>query len=647
MATLPTATVSVSAEAGSLAGGTGYCVVFGCVATAADATPRVHGSWRSVYDQHGYSPALDYVALHIQATRKPVIFVGIPVVTAGFFGQNDSSGVTGTSQITTSGTPLEDVDAIVTVTTGGTIGTAGIVLSVSMDGGRTETSVKLGTASTYVVPYLGITLNFGAGTLVAEDEYTFKSTSPMWDSAGVTSVRTSLAAQLKLARSWMAIGDITSAVIAGYVVTAINAYETSNARFTLARANIKDRLPLATKSKIKKSMVGTPSVTFAEVGATGDTITRATGSFVTDGFAVNDLITVAGTASNNFTDALVTAVTATVLTLDTQDLVAETTSAATIIGSERIVFAEVGASGDTITRSTGSWVSDGFAVGDIVTVSGTASNNVTTDAITGLSATVMTLGSTDLTAETIAGHRVGVVKVLSMSAYVAAEDTRYASIDAQKRIDMSIGRLRVLSPVTGWEFPRPTSWAASIREYQKDIHVTNWRVKDGPLDGWSMLDEDGNLAQFDERIDGGGLAARFTCATTHGNGPNGSFIARSLTRDTEGAVLSQTHNMYVANLVCTVVQAATTLFLGQTPPLNDDGTMRADARSRLESAVNTDLEGALLKEFVPGEGARCSSVVWTMSADDNLSGAGGTVNGVAALAVNGTIVNVNTVVRVS
>ncbi len=569
MATLPQATVSVSAEAGSLAGGTGYCVVFGCVATAADATPRVHSSWKSVYDQHGYSPALDYVALHIAATRKPVIFVGIPVVTAGYFGQNDQSGVTGSSVITTTGTPLEDVDGIVDVTTGGTLGAAGIVLSISMDGGRTYKAVKLGTSLTYTVPYLGIVLNFGAGTLVAADTFTFKATSPMWDSAGVTSVRTGLAAQQKLARSWMAIGDVTSSTIAGYVVTAINAYETSNKRFCLARSNIKDRLPLPAKSKV----VG-ETVTFAEAGAA-----------------------------------------------------------------------------DTITRSAGSWIADGFKTGQNITIAGSVANNITTTGgITVTSATVLTMINVgdDFVAEVnTASEDVTITVAQTVSAYVAAEDTRYASIDAQKRIDQSLGRLWKLSPVTGWEFPRPASWAASIREYSKDLHVTNWRVKDGPLDGWSLLDSDGNVAQFDERINGGGLAARFTCATTLDNGPNGAFIARSLTRDTEGSVLSQTHNMYVANLTCTIVQAATTLFLGQTPPLNADGTMRADARSRLESAVNTDLEASLLKEFVPGEGARCSSVVWTMSSDDDLSGAGGTVTGVAALAVNGTIVNVTTVVKVS
>mgnify|MGYP006958864321 CR=1 FL=1 len=46
-----------------------------------------------------------------------------------------------------------------------------------------------------------------------------------------------------------------------------------------------------------------------------------------------------------------------------------------------MTFAEVGATGDTITRAAGSWISEGFAIGDTVTVSGAVAsagaNNVT------------------------------------------------------------------------------------------------------------------------------------------------------------------------------------------------------------------------------------------------------------------------------
>jgi len=652
MATLPGANVTISAQAGALAGGTGYCTVIGCVQSNADATPRVFSSPEALYTQHGYSPAVDYAALHMQDTGKPVLFVGIATATAGTMGSEDSTGVTGTCKISVAAGGsgyLEEVDAILTVTTGGTVGTDQIVFTLSLDGGRTEKSVRLGTATSYTIPYVGAVLSFTTGgTLVADDEYLFRTTAPMWDSTGLASARTALAAQLKLTRSWMVIGDIANSTVAGYVTTNVNAYETSNERFTYARVNVKDRLPLASKSKVKKRMMGSPQLTFAEVGATGDTITRDTGSWVTEGFAVGDLITVAGTASNNFTDAKITAVSATVLTLDTQDLAAEViSSGVTVVGSEELLFAEVGATGDTITRSTGSWTADGFAVGDIVTITGTASNNVTTTAIAALTSTVMTLGSTDLAAESIAGHRVTVTKVLTASSWISALDSGFASVTAQKRIDIAAGRLRKLSPLTGWEFRRPVSWAASIREYQHDVHITTWRKEHGPLLDWSMTDDDGNIAEYDERTIGGALAAGFTCARTWSNGPDGSFLAQSLTRDTAGSVLSMTHNMAVANVACTIIQTATENFIGKTPRKDAAGHLLAQERTMLEESVNTDLQVALMQEKVPGEGPRASFARWTCSADDDLSAAEGTITGVLDLRVNGTIVTVETSVKVS
>lgn len=652
--TIPNASVSISAEAGALAGGTGYCVVIGCVPTNDDITPRVFTSPSALYAQHGYAQAVDYAALHIEATKKPILFIGLPVTTAGVAGSHDSTGVTGTCNISVAAGAdgyFEEVEGIVTVVTGGTVGTDQIELTLSLDGGRTEKPIRLGTALTYTIPYVGAVLSFQTGgTLVAEDVWTFRTTAPMWGSSDFALAKTALAAQTKQSRSWLVAEEIANSTFAGYVTTAANGYETANDRFVYARVNVKDRSPIPTKAKLKKNMTGAPELTFLEVGATGDTLTRATGSWVTDGFTTGDLVSITGTASNNLTDAVVTGVTATVLTFDTGDLTNETiTTGVAVFCSETITFAEVGATGDTITRATGSWTADGFAVGDIVTITGTASNNVTTDAITALSATVMTLGSTDLAAEVIAGHRVTVVKTLTMTAWVSAKDTAFASVDAQKRIDLGIGRLRKLSPISGWEFRRPVAWAASIREYQHDVHITNWRKEHGPLLDWGIYDEDGvTVTELDARTDGGADDARFTSARTYANGPNGAFLTRSWTRATAGTALALTHNMAVANVGCTVVHAATENFLGKTPRIDPTtGYLLQTERTALEESVNTDLQAALLVQHVPGEGPRASFARWTASTDDDLSGDGGTVTGVLNLVVNGTIVAVSTEVKVS
>lgn len=647
MADLPEANVTVDDEAGGFAGGTGYAVVLACVAENDDITPRVFASGKGLLDQHGYAAGASYVASHIDETGKPVVFVGLPIATAGFAGSFDSSGVTGTSKITVAGGTdgiLEEVDGVVTVVAGGTVGTDQITFTLSLDGGRTEKLVRLGTASSYTVPYVGIVISFGSGTLVAADEYTFRTHAPKWDNDGLTAARRALAKQRKLSRSWLVIGDLPSSTYAGYVTTQVNAYETANKRFTYARASVNDRR-LAKMSKRRVSMVGQPQLTFAEVGATGDTITRDTGSWVTDGFQVGDCITVAGSLSNNFTDAKITGVSATVLTLDTQDLVAEvTTSGVTVIGSTSLTFAEVGSTLDTITRVAGSWVDDGFAAGMTVSIDGTASNDGTTAVISAVTATVMTLTTYDLAAEVIASHRVDIVQVQTMAAWIAAQDTAFASVDAQKRIDLSAGRGRKTCPITGWAFRRPAFWFASIREYQHDLHITCWWKALGPLDGVSLDDEEGNTVEFDEETDGGALAARFTCLRTWSNGPDGAFVAQSLTRATESSLLSLTHNLAVCNLACSVVQAETENAVGQVLVLKSDGKGTEESLSLIEGRVNSQLQISLLQDN--GEGPRASSAVWRASRNDILNVTGATLNGTLELLLNGTLETINTTVKV-
>lgn len=69
-----------------------------------------------------------------------------------------------------------------------------------------------------------------------------------------------------------------------------------------------------------------------------------------------------------------------------------------LTGNPALTFVNVGASGDTVTRATGSWITDQFQVGDLIRITGTASNNVT-GVIAALSATVLTFGTTALTNE--------------------------------------------------------------------------------------------------------------------------------------------------------------------------------------------------------------------------------------------------------
>lgn len=642
MAENPSANVSIQDQAGGFAGGTGYAFIFACVQKNADLKARVFASSDAFQSTHGYSPAADYIAHHIDENEQPVIVVGLPTATAGAVGRLNTTGVTGTSAVTVSSGAdgiLEEVYFVGTVTTGGTVGTTGILVSISCDGGRTSKSVRLGTATSYTIPLFGIVLNFGAGTLLAGDTFSFTTTPPIWDTTGIAAARAACARQLKMARSIIVIGDVQTHDIAQAIVDAANSYETTNKRFVYARINVRDRLPTATKSKVLKKMRGGPNLTFAEVGATGDTITRSAGSWVDDGFAVGDVVTITGSASNNVTGPIAS-LTPTVLTFGTTDLAAEgPVGGVSVVGSEGLTFAEVGATGDTVTRSTGSWLADGFRVGDTVTITGTASNNVS-GAIAALSATVLTFGTTDLAPEVIGSANVTITAGETMAQWVSAMDSEFAPIDAQKRIDLALGRARKASPITEWMLRRPIMWAASIREYGHDLQIPCWRKADEPLSGWTIEDTDGNVVEYDETNDGGALAARFTCARTYSNGPRGTFIALSLTRAPEDSLLSRTHNLAVVNLGCTIVQAETENAIGQVLVLKSDGTATTDSLRLVEGRVNTKLELNLLAQGK--EGQRASMAVWKANTNDVLNVPNATLNGILTLELNGTLEHINT-----
>lgn len=654
MQTLPSATTSVSEASPALAAGLDLITVIAPVATAADSTPRLYSSSSAIVDRHGYSQGADYSALHMLLTRLPVLFVGVPIATAGTIGSVDTSGNTGTSAVTLSAGAngvLDEVDLEVSVARGGVVGTDQIKLSISLDGGRTTETVRLGTATSYTIANVGLVLGFVAGGELETDDVilTARTTAPRWDQAGIEAARTALAGVNYASRRWLIIGDLVDEDDATDVVAEANLYATSHDRFLLARAQVPDARKAPTMSKRRVAMTGAPQVVFAEVGATGDTITRATGSFITDGFAVGDVITVTGSVSNNVTGPIAS-LTATVITLGSTDLANETVAADTagfsIVASPGITFAEVGATGDTITRSSGSWILDGFKVGDVVTIDGTASNDTTTDAITGVTATVLTLDTTDLTAEVIGSHSIDITApAQTLVECVQANDLEFGDVDAQRRIDLSLGRARYLSPILGHRMRRPSSWAIAIREFQQDLHLASWRKAAGPLAGWDLEDEDGFTVEHDERITGGALAARFSCLRSWANGPAGTFVAKALTRAGDDALLALTHNMDVTNLACTVIQAETENVIGEVLQLNGANATEASL-SIIEQRINAALGRALLEPVRPTGTTRASAVKWTATRDDDLTVPDATLTGEAVLNLNGTISKVSTAVKV-
>jgi hypothetical protein len=162
----------------------------------------------------GYGPGPELAAKIANDTGNNVIFVKAATVTSGSNSPVTATrvGTPSTCVVSLTGTPLDTYYGEVTVQTGGTIGTAGIVLLVSLDATRTTyATVNLLTASTYAIPNTGLTLNFGAGTLNAGDTFTWVSTEPKWsDATAVSAMQSLVGTNVPSAVDVIVVGDTAS-----------------------------------------------------------------------------------------------------------------------------------------------------------------------------------------------------------------------------------------------------------------------------------------------------------------------------------------------------------------------------------------------------------------------------------------------------
>ena len=187
----------------------------------------------------GYGSGPRLAAFVANQTGNPVMFVKVPTNAVGTnTAVFTATGNTSTSVVTVTGTPVDDYYVVVSVLVGGTIGVTGMQVGISLDGGATNayivnllTAATITTGSAFTT-YTGLTLNFGAGTLVALDSFYFVSTAPTWSDAGVQS-----AIQAACAVKALTFQDIMiSGVSAAGDVTAFDGYmttlTTTNKRFS-------------------------------------------------------------------------------------------------------------------------------------------------------------------------------------------------------------------------------------------------------------------------------------------------------------------------------------------------------------------------------------------------------------------------------
>jgi hypothetical protein len=608
-----------------------------------DLTPRLYGSADAIVEKHGYSWGVEYAALHFALTGKPVIVVGMPIDVPGVVSREDVTGNSGGSStsVTAGGDGvLAEHDGQVIVEKGGTVGTDPIVLRYSLDGGRTTKRYRLGTATTFVVPNVNVTVGFTVGTLVAgETVHTWHGSAPRMSTSDLAAVRAAFAARLQGFRAILPIGDLQDSSQVGALRDMVRAYDTDNDRFVYARCSVRDRSPEAALSSVERPATGSPVVTFDDdVG--GDTITRATGSFLADGFAIGDSVVIDGSASNDG-EHFPTAVSELELAVAGPLVDEATVSGVSILARTGLTFA---ATGETVTRSRGSWIADGFREGESVTIDGTDSGtNDGTFVVSTLTDLVMTLAAGAVDAdEKIAAEDVTFTQGQTMADWGESTIAAFGSVSSSPEVDIMAGRARRNLPYSGWFSRIPAAWECTIREFSQPVQQVPWRKDVGAL-GCELTDEDGNVVEWDDRLQGEAFTqAGISALRSWSNGPLGTFVSMALTRADEGSLLQLTTNKAVVDIGRTVVQLATENVVGRFLEKKTDGSGEAteDSLSEIESYVNNELEkGVLVPRLMSG-------AVWAANRDDRFDTPESFLHGVATFTVHGVVHTVDTKIKV-
>lgn len=174
---------------GSLASsGDKLLVVVGASSAGTANAPAAYGRITDLVAAMGKGPMPELAAHHIRR-RGRVVVVKTGATVAGTATAVTQVG-TGTivATIAASPAPNDDYEVVIKVVTGGTRGSAGITYQVSYDGGRnfgpvtalgTDVAITLTEAGTLVV-------NLAAGTFLAGDTISFRTTAARWNDAEIT-----------------------------------------------------------------------------------------------------------------------------------------------------------------------------------------------------------------------------------------------------------------------------------------------------------------------------------------------------------------------------------------------------------------------------------------------------------------------------
>lgn len=249
---IPTVTIVVAdngANAAQQLPQTNIQVVLGCTTAASPSpVPVATTNPATLVSNFTAGQLVEAAGLVCQAGGT-VIAVPLPIVTPGTATAVVPTVTTSTCVLTltldgTAGA-FDDYYVKILCTTGGTRGTTGIVFQVSLDAGRTYGAyISLGTATTYVIPSTGITVNIAAGIMTAGDYWKFSTIAPASNAAGISAALVALGASQYALAGWgsLHVVGVSTAALAANVQTYLTSLA---AQYVFSRALTSSRDALA------------------------------------------------------------------------------------------------------------------------------------------------------------------------------------------------------------------------------------------------------------------------------------------------------------------------------------------------------------------------------------------------------------------
>jgi hypothetical protein len=227
--TLPAVKITVNDGAlGVVSGGASATAVIGVSSTGTINVPTAVTRVADLTAWFGEGPGPEAAAL-IMSTGVPVLFIKADTAVDGTAGTLTHTG-TGTSVPTTDVTttsPADTYEVYVQFTTGGTVGTAGIKYKTSFDGGKTlSPAVSLGTSTSFTIPNV-CDVHMAAGTVVAGDTISFRTTEPAFDGTTLTPALNAYKLSAVKTRLLHVVGPLTTG-LAGAVDLNADAMATMN-----------------------------------------------------------------------------------------------------------------------------------------------------------------------------------------------------------------------------------------------------------------------------------------------------------------------------------------------------------------------------------------------------------------------------------